>query len=239
MFAAATQTPIRQEAEFSVSPTRKVGAVCAGEEAKCQCYISIESGAALCKVLFKPEDYLPITCVCIIYNVPRLKTSISLHVFFGRRPAGFSSGSVCLQRDLVTAVAPRFPNKTTKNVTVRYISKVYYYENLVPASFSCTSSDWGSLTKPLKINQSFIKLLGHTGVTSTPALSLLLSGAQMWRTGLTLPVATGANNPCISSQKMKLCSHTKALTHSTFFRSSGASLVRPLNFIPSARLNKS
>lgn len=56
---------------------------------------------------------------------------------------------------------------------------------------------------------------------------------------MTLPAAREANSPCTLLQEMNLCSHTEALTHSTFFGSSGARLVHPLNFIPSARLNKS
>lgn len=49
----------------------------------------MKNGAVVCKALLKPEDYLPAICVRIIYNVPHLKTSISLHIVFGRRPAGF------------------------------------------------------------------------------------------------------------------------------------------------------
>lgn len=102
--------------------------------------------------------------------------------------------------------------------------------------------EWNNLTKT---NQSFINLLGHTGAPHpTPPASTLsepsvVTHTEVKSTGMTLPVAGRANSIRPPPWKMKSCSQTKTLIHSTFFRSHGAGLVHPLNFIPSARLNKS
>lgn len=88
MFAWAAQTLICQDTEYFVSLTKKKKAIISyvmrfGQMRRWHltATLTTESGAAMCDGLIKQEDYLPVICTCIIYNLLlRLKNSMTLHI---------------------------------------------------------------------------------------------------------------------------------------------------------------
>lgn len=103
----AANTLICQDIMFSVSSTRKGIGWCVHEKlVSCMCMrfvqmkrwnftvtSALQSGVVVCDTNFNQKDYLPFTCMIIIYSLSLLKTSISRHISLAGR-AGTNRGSV-------------------------------------------------------------------------------------------------------------------------------------------------